>query len=53
MVPAGYMAKRVVNRPDWLHPERVCDVRVASGVPESGASAARRTSADPIFSELS
>jgi hypothetical protein len=31
MVPAGYMAKRVVNRPDWLHPERVSSIFSVSG----------------------
>jgi len=31
MVPAGYMAKRVVARPDWLHAERVSSIYSVSG----------------------
>lgn len=31
MVPAGYMAKRVVNRPDWLHSVRVSSIYSLSG----------------------
>jgi hypothetical protein len=31
MVPAGYMAKRVVQRPDWLHAERVLSIYSVSG----------------------
>lgn len=26
MIPVGYMAKRVVARPEWLHAERVADI---------------------------
>ena len=31
MVPAGYMAKRVVARPDWLAAERVSSIHSVSG----------------------
>jgi len=31
MVPAGYMAKRVVGRPDWLTTERVSGIYSVSG----------------------
>jgi hypothetical protein len=31
MVPAGYMAKRVVARPDWLSAERVSSIYSVSG----------------------
>jgi len=31
MVPAGYMAKRVVARPDWLPAERVSSIYSVSG----------------------
>ena len=31
MTPAGYMAKRVVNRPDWLHSGRVSSIYSLSG----------------------
>jgi Streptomycin adenylyltransferase len=31
MVPAGYMAKRVAARPDWLHAERVSSIYSVSG----------------------
>ena len=31
MVPAGYLAKRVVARPDWLHAERVSSIYSVSG----------------------
>jgi len=31
MIPAGYMAKRVVERPDWLPAERVSSVYSVSG----------------------
>jgi len=31
MVPAGYMAKRVVERPDWLPAERVSNIYSLSG----------------------
>ena len=31
MIPAGYMAKRVRPRPDWLHAARVVDVYSVSG----------------------
>lgn len=31
MVPAGYMAKRVVERPDWLPAERVSSIYSVSG----------------------
>ena len=31
MVPAGYMAKRVVTRPDWLPAERVSSIYSVSG----------------------
>jgi len=31
MVPAGYMAKRVVARPDWLPAERVPSIYSVSG----------------------
>ena len=31
MVPAGYMAKRVAARPDWLHTERVSSIYSVSG----------------------
>jgi hypothetical protein len=31
MVPAGYMAKRVVVRPDWLRAERVSSIYSVSG----------------------
>jgi hypothetical protein len=31
MIPAGYMAKRVVERPDWLHAERVASISSVSG----------------------
>jgi hypothetical protein len=31
MIPAGYMAKRVVKRPDWLKAEQVVDVYSVSG----------------------
>lgn len=31
MIPAGYMAKRVTGRPEWLHAERVADVYSVSG----------------------
>ena len=31
MVPAGYMAKRVVARPDWLRAERVSSIYSVSG----------------------
>jgi hypothetical protein len=31
MVPAGYMAKRVVGRPDWLRAERVSSIYSVSG----------------------
>ena len=30
-IPAGYMAKRVSPRPDWLHAERVTDLYSVSG----------------------
>jgi len=31
MIPAGYMAKRVVDRPDWLAAERVTTIYSVSG----------------------
>ena len=31
MIPAGYMAKRVVTRPDWLEAAQVADVYSVSG----------------------
>jgi len=31
MVPAGYMAKRIVQRPDWLPAERVSSIYSVSG----------------------
>lgn len=31
MIPAGYMAKRVVARPDWLRAERVSSIYSVSG----------------------
>ena len=31
MLPAGYMAKRVVNRPDWIHSHRVSSIYSLSG----------------------
>jgi hypothetical protein len=31
MIPAGYMAKRVVDRPDWLAAERVTSIYSVSG----------------------
>jgi hypothetical protein len=31
MIPAGYMAKRVVERPDWLPAERVSSIYSVSG----------------------
>src|SRR5689334_15480677 len=31
MVPAGYMAKRVVAQPDWLRAERVSSIYSVSG----------------------
>ena len=31
MVPAGYMAKRVVGRPDWFHADRVSSIYSLSG----------------------
>ena len=31
MIPAGYMAKRVVNKPDWLEPTGVEDIYSVSG----------------------
>jgi hypothetical protein len=31
MIPAGYLAKRVIARPDWLHAERVARIYSVSG----------------------
>jgi hypothetical protein len=31
MIPAGYMAKRVEKRPDWLHTDQVVDIYSVSG----------------------
>lgn len=31
MVPAGYMARRVVARPDWLRPKHVSSIYSVSG----------------------
>jgi hypothetical protein len=31
MIPAGYMAKRVCKRPDWLKAEQVVDIYSVSG----------------------
>lgn len=31
MIPAGYMAKKVVNKPDWLKANGVDDINSVSG----------------------